>query len=162
MGGIRKTWLPFLISLSVVPQGAMSDEGIGQEGARAVVSAIFDRLDCEMDGIIEPDEVDEHFGSVWLPADKDRSRFLSPKEYSLTHRTVPDPIGEALFRDADANADGKVASYEFRSHLQRMIKTLDLDHDGEISRMDAGLASDAAGGTGARHAQTHAPSENEK
>lgn len=139
MGKIHKAWPSLVASLLVLPQGVIGDEGVGQEQARAVVSAIFDRLDCEFDGVIEPDEVDEHFAQVWLPADRDRSRFLSSNEYSRTHRSVPDQTGAALFRDADSNEDGQVVASEFRLHLQRMIKTLDLDHNGEITRKDAGL-----------------------
>lgn len=162
MTGIGKTWLSIVIFLSVVPSGAVGDEGATQEQARAVVSEIFDRLDCEIDGIIEPDEVDEHFAQVWLPADSDRSRWLSPKEYSLTHKPVPDPVGETLFRDADSDKNGQIDAREFRSQLQRMIKTLDLDRNGEITRKDAGLATDAVGGIGVLQAQIPRPDESEK
>ena len=107
--------------------------------AKSVLNLLFYPLDCDMDGVIDPGEVDEHISQLWLPIDGDRSRTLSPKEYAMTHRTLDAKSDAVLFADADANHDGVVGVDEFRAHVKRMIRLLDTDGDREISRGDAGL-----------------------
>ncbi|MEE4379603.1 MAG: EF-hand domain-containing protein [Candidatus Competibacteraceae bacterium] len=114
-------------------------DGIKQNHALAVVKAVFSRLDCDLDGTIDPSEVDDHFAQLWHPIDRDRSRTLSKNEYALSHRSVPDTIGTALFRDADADTNGQISVTEYRKHLERMILTVDQDGDREVSLTDVGL-----------------------
>ncbi|NJN45620.1 MAG: hypothetical protein HC808_03025 [Candidatus Competibacteraceae bacterium] len=52
---------------------------------------------------------------------------------------MPDDIGIALFRDADANGDDRISVSEFRKHLERMILAVDSDGDREVSLKDVGL-----------------------
>lgn len=121
------------------PVVAPAADGIGRDHARAVVNLIFNALDCDVDGVVDPGEVDEHFAQLWHPIDRDRSRTLSPREYALTHHEVAEPIAQALFADADANGDGDVDFREFNAHIKRLIIVIDNDGDLEISRADVGL-----------------------
>ncbi|MEZ5582764.1 MAG: EF-hand domain-containing protein [Candidatus Competibacteraceae bacterium] len=114
-------------------------DGIEQSHAKAVVQAIFNRLDCDLDGTVDPSEVGEHIAQLWHPIDRDQSRTLSKKEYALTHRAVPEDIGTALFRDADADGDGQISVSEFRHHLERMIVKVDSNGDREVSLTEVGL-----------------------
>ena len=54
---------------------------------------------------------------------------------------MPVAIGESIFQDVDADADGRVTARGLRLHLQRIIKALDADGDSEVSRQEAGLKS---------------------
>ncbi|MEL7448255.1 MAG: hypothetical protein AAFN78_03550 [Pseudomonadota bacterium] len=142
----RKARRFLVVALAIASTGAWADEepateAVNAEQARAVVRAIFDRLDCDLDGTVETAEVDDHFAQVWAPSDRDRSRALSPVEYSRLHYTLSDEQGRGLFADADADADGKITAGELRLHLQRMIRHIDADNDNEVTRADAGLKS---------------------
>jgi hypothetical protein len=117
------------------------DAAVDRDAAGALVSLVFDRLDCNMSGRVDVSEVDEHIALLWMPIDIDRSQTLQRHEYAMTHRTVGDDVAETLFRDADSNADGVVDVREFRQHVKRMILVLDANGDGEIDRADAGLAA---------------------
>jgi Ca2+-binding EF-hand superfamily protein len=121
------------------PGVVLGDDGVDPPHAQAVVNAVFGLLDCDLDGVIDPTEVDEHFAQLWHPADRDQSRMLSRKEYALLHRAVPDAIAAALFREADADADGQVSPNELRQHLQRMILRVDTNGDREVASADIGL-----------------------
>jgi hypothetical protein len=112
---------------------------ISEDQARAVAGRVFNALDCDINGFVEPNEVDDHFAQLWHPIDVDRSRSLNPREYAMTHDKLDDAAASALFVDADTNSDGEVSPREFGDHLRRVIVLLDTDGDNEISRADAGV-----------------------
>jgi hypothetical protein len=112
---------------------------IDEVQAKAITSRVFNALDCDTNGYVEPSEVDDHFAQLWHPIDIDRSRSLTPREYAKTHKKLDERAAKALFADADANANGEVDVREFGDHLRRMILILDTDGDYEISRDDVGL-----------------------
>lgn len=129
-------WI-LLATLSLAPPGFASP--MSHEGAVAVVNLLFNALDCDLDGTVEPAEVDDHFGQLWLPVDRDQSQTLSRGEYAMTHRKMDDAGSDALFADADANRDGEVDVNEYRAHVKRMILLVDSDGDREATRPDVGL-----------------------
>jgi hypothetical protein len=132
-------------SLPIIAVSLWAAEAPAAEGApaphqaSAIVAAVFDRLDCDYDGTIDIGEIDEHFAMIWLPADGDRSRGLSRREYSAMHGALSVADEAALFRDADADGSGQVTAWELRLHLQRLVEMLDDDGDYEISRADTGM-----------------------
>lgn len=131
-----------LLSVAAVIAAAPAypaDSVLAQGPARAVVNLIYNRLDCDLDGTVESDEVDDHIAQLWHPIDSDRSRSLTAKEYAMTHRAVDADTDKVLFQDADANADGQVSVDEFRAHLKRALLAVDADGDFEVTRQEAGL-----------------------
>lgn len=128
-----------LAGCAVQPVPETAPETLGPTHAQAVISRVFDSLDCNLIGQIDISEVDDHFAQVWHPADLDRSMSLSKAEYDRIHAPISAPMSAVLFTDADSNADGLIGAREFRNHLQRLILTLDADGDHEVSRAEAGL-----------------------
>ena len=107
--------------------------------AQLVVSAVFDSMDCDLDGTIEPSEVDDHFAQLWHPADLDRSKALSRREYARTTQLADGVTVGQLFTDADRNGDALIGFSEYSAHLQRMILLADVNGDFEVSRNELGL-----------------------
>lgn len=107
--------------------------------AQALVRSIFDRLDCDLDGTIEVDEVDEHFAQIWLPADQDTSRALSKKEFQTLHGNMRADQAESLFKEADADGDQWVNASELRRNLRQLVALADGNGDHEVSREEVGL-----------------------
>ncbi len=118
---------------------ARAEQPLQREYAKAVVNLLFNRLDCDLDGTVEPSEVDDHIAQLWHPIDNDRSRSLSPKEYAMSHRALAADGEQALFDNADANRDGQISVDEYRAHVKRAIVAVDTDGDREATRLDAGL-----------------------
>ena len=123
----------------VLCSACLAEEPVDRDSAAAVVNLVFNRLDCDLDGTVEPEEVDEHLGQLWHPIDVDRSRWLNAREYAMSHRSVSVEVGASLFDEADADADGKISVDEYQAHLKRMILRVDDDGDREVSRPDVGL-----------------------
>ncbi|MEM1230945.1 MAG: hypothetical protein AAGI15_10440, partial [Pseudomonadota bacterium] len=115
--------------------------------ADLVVKRIYMQLDCDLDGAVEPDEVDEHFAQVWAPMDRDGSRTLSSTEYwqllgsaVSTQPVAADARVQQLFGDADADANQAIDPAEMRAHLRRLIVLADRNGDYEVTRPEVGLA----------------------
>ncbi len=123
------------------PSLADSEEstGLTKPEAQAMIGYLFPRLQCTgLDGFIDDAEVDEHIGQVWLPADLDRSRGLTPDEFQLLHRRLASGDENPLFTDADANRDGVVRFPELRQQLGRLLALLDENGDALVSLAEAG------------------------
>ncbi len=119
---------------------AQAGQSVRPDQARAVLQNLFSALDCDMAGDIDAGEVDDHFGQVWLPVDRDRSRLLDRSEYSRVHHAIPAADSRALFADADRNGDDGIDHNEYRAHLQRLLEVLDADANGSVTREEAGFA----------------------
>lgn len=124
------------ITLLAWAGAAPAQTPLDRETALTALLSVFDRMDCDHNGLIDPGEIDEHFSQVWSPADLDRSRSLSASEFARTHRPLPGPAADALFRAADRDADGRVDADELRAHLRELILRFDGNGDWEVSRAD--------------------------
>lgn len=144
-----------LVALSVVlvaPAVMMADsaanaaqkgpQALAPEHAMAMLNVNFQRLDCENSGVAHIDEIDDHFAQIWLPADRDQNRSLSPSEFRGTHTTVDAVAEVALFADADANGDGRISASEMRWHLRRLMRLVDANGDAVVTLAEAGLPPD--------------------
>lgn len=126
----------------VIGQSQEAPMALAAEHARAMLNINFQRFDCENSGLAHVDEVDDHFAQIWLPADRDQNRTLSPTEYRRTHTSLGAAAEAALFADADANGDGQIAANEMRWHLRRLMRLADANGDAAVSLAEAGLPPD--------------------
>lgn len=101
--------------------------------ARQTLLPMFEILDCTDEGHLEAGEIAEHISQIFLPFDRDRSRSLSPTEFSRASRFSDAALAKAGFSMSDANADGAVSSQEFSGYLERLIDVLDADSNGELT-----------------------------
>lgn len=133
-----------VLALALCCSGSAAAE-LTASAADLVVQRIYNQLDCDLDGTVEPDEVDEHFAQVWAPMDRDGSRTLSAMEYGQLVGTGGAPQARErqrqLFRDADADASAAIDPAEMRAHLRRLIVLADRNGDYEVTRTEVGLAA---------------------
>lgn len=129
----------FITSALLITSVASAGDKLSRAEAAAVVDKVFNVLDCDIDGVIDRLEIDEHFAQLWLPLDTDRSGALSKLEYTYVHRAVPEATAKKLFADADADKDKNVTPIEFQKHMERMIQIVDDEGDGDIMRDDVGF-----------------------
>ena len=135
------TLLPFALTACASHESnrANTEADAEHEIARTTLTNMFDTLDCTDEGHLEAGEIAEHISQVFRPYDRDRSLSLSRPEFSLATR-VEDPNLEALaFSIGDANGDGVVSNREFQAYLVRLLTTVDLDRDGEVTPAELGF-----------------------
>lgn len=106
------------------------------ESAALALKPLFSVLDCEGEGVIRPNEVDEHIAQALSVYDRDGSRTISRGEYL---RSVPDAARErqaALFDSSDTKKDGVLSAKEFGRHVLALIDVVDSNRDGEVTRSE--------------------------
>lgn len=101
--------------------------------ARDTLLPMFYVLDCTDQGFLEAGEIAEHMAQIFRPFDRDNSRTLSRGEFSRAGNYHDAGLLDTAFTMSDANADGAVNSQEYRYYLERLIRTMDTDSNGELT-----------------------------
>jgi hypothetical protein len=137
-----KRALPIILGLAGLPGcGQLVDQPLPLSQAPAtelaahaqMVSPFFNELDCENLGYVQPGEVDEHVGPIFLSFDTNRSRDIDATEWR-TYPYMPDkPLMALSFRVADRDGDKVVSIREFTDYMRQAVSALDGDGDGEVS-----------------------------
>lgn len=100
------------------------------------VKPFFSELDCENVGYVQPDEVDEHAGTIFLGFDVNRSQSLDPREWNSYPFMSDKPLLALSFKQADTDGSGQLSFQEFTSYLKAAVRDMDRDGDGEIYPAD--------------------------
>ena len=98
-----------------------------------IVNPLFDELDCESLGYVQPGEVDEHAGPIFSSFDTDKSFGISKAEWYGGAISKENALVALSFKMADANSDTSLNYLEFTTYLKRAVSTLDSNGDGELS-----------------------------
>ncbi|MEO1079211.1 MAG: EF-hand domain-containing protein [Pseudomonadota bacterium] len=109
-----------------------------------VINPFFVDLDCENLGYVQPGEVDEHLGPIFMGLDLDGSSEIDPAEWRSHPAMRDQPLLAISFSVADVDHDGGVNYLELLEYLKTAINALDDNGDGELSPMelDAFLPAD--------------------
>ena len=98
-----------------------------------MVRPFFDELDCENLGFVQPGEVEEHIGPIFLSFDANGSRDIDLSEWQRYPYMLHKSLMKLSFSVADRNGNKVVSFREFTEYLSLAVTTLDADHDGEVS-----------------------------
>ena len=138
--------LRILYGMAVLPAGtAFADDPfpVSTEAELAahaqIVRPFFNELDCENLGYVQPGEVDEHVGPIFISFDVNRSRDIDSSEWRSYPYMRDKPLMALSFRVADRDGDNVVSIREFTDYMRQAVAALDSDGDGEVSpaEMDA-------------------------
>ena len=120
--------------------GALAESNASPAGSEAelaahavIVDPLFDELDCESLGYVQPGEVDEHAGPIFSSFDIDKSFGISRAEWYGGAISKENSLVALSFEMADANSDTSLNFLEFTTYLKRAVSTLDSNGDGELS-----------------------------
>ncbi|MEM1188127.1 MAG: hypothetical protein AAGI72_06360 [Pseudomonadota bacterium] len=109
-----------------------------------VINPFFVDLDCENLGYVQPGEVDEHVGPIFMGFDLDGSSGIDPAEWRSHPGMRDQPLLAISFSVADVDGDGRVNYLELLEYMKTAINALDDNGDGELSpsELDAFLPAD--------------------
>jgi EF hand len=104
--------------------------------AAFVLSPLFHTLDCEGEGVIRADEVDEHIAQALSVYNRDDTRTITRGEYLRATEGALRERRAALFVTIDTNRDEVLSAKEFARHLVAAIDQADTNRDGEVTRRE--------------------------
>jgi len=118
---------------------------IREQAAHAqMVEPFFDELDCENLGYVQPGEVEEHIGPIFISFDADRSQNIDALEWRHFPYIRDKALMQLSFSVADRDGNNSVSFREFTEYLSLAVASLDSDGNGELSpaELDALLPED--------------------
>jgi Ca2+-binding EF-hand superfamily protein len=136
-GAVRAQHAPAVVADGGAPPTVGLDPASQRRAtAASVLERLFRVLDCERQGLIRPNEVEEHIAQVLGVYDRDGSRTISLSEYVRDARGERHEQLAALFAEIDASGDGIVSAKELIRHVVGLMAVADANTDGEVTRAE--------------------------
>jgi hypothetical protein len=112
------------------------EPGDTMDSAAFALKPLFNVLDCEGEGVIRPNEIDEHIAQVLSVYDRDGSRTVSRNEYLRSAAGAARERQGALFDGSDTKKDGVLSAKELGRHVAALIAEVDSNRDGEVTKLE--------------------------
>ena len=139
----KTTLLAALMGLAALPALAQPAAPPRPDGPARGPARMFDAADANRDGRVTWDEAWAQLTTRFNEADGNRDGGVSADELrayaarQMGNRPVParaDGRGQAMFRAADADRDGRVTLAEFQPMAEALFRSMDRNDDGAIER----------------------------
>ena len=111
--------------------------GMGRHGAQSMIG-MFNSFDGNGDGAVTQAEIDEFRTARLARFDTDGDGSLNLKEYEALWLDAAREHMVDRFQNLDADGDGIVTQAEFSKPFSGMVKFMDRNGDGALSRDDMG------------------------